>query len=76
MDVIVAIDIETTGLDPVRDSIIEIGAVRFKGNRVEAEWETLINPRRTIPVEITQLTGITNEMVRLAPLLQDRLSPC
>ncbi len=71
MDVIVSIDIETTGLDPVRDAIIEIGAVKFKGNRVESEWETLINPRRSIPPEITQLTGITNEMVRFAPLLQD-----
>ncbi len=71
MDTIVAIDIETTGLDPVRDAIIEIGAVKFKGNRVEAEWETMINPRRAIPREITQLTGITGEMVRHAPLINE-----
>ncbi len=65
----VAIDIETTGLDPQADSIIEIGAVRFNGHRIEAEWSTLINPRRPIPAQITALTGITNEMVRNAPTI-------
>ncbi len=69
MPPIVAIDIETTGLDPYNDAIIEIGAVRFNGHRVEAEWNTLINPRRPIPPFITQLTGISNEMVRNAPVL-------
>lgn len=67
MPSIVAIDIETTGLDPNSDSIIEIGAVRFNGHRVEDEWTTLINPGRVIPPFISQLTGITNEMVRKAP---------
>ena len=68
---IVALDIETTGLDNVRDAIIEIGAVRFNGRRVEDEFHTLINPRRPVPPEITQLTGINSEMVRRAPLLQE-----
>lgn len=63
----VALDIETTGLDPQRDAIIEIGMVRFSGHRVEAEWTSMINPGRPIPTLITQLTGITNEMVRNAP---------
>ncbi len=67
MPPIVAIDIETTGLDPYSDAIIEIGAVRFNGRRVEAEWQTLVNPGRPISAFITQLTGITNEMVRNAP---------
>ena len=67
MPSIVALDIETTGLDPHKDSIIEIGAVRFSGNRVESEWSSLINPGRQIPPFITQLTGISNEMVRNAP---------
>lgn len=67
MPTIVALDIETTGLDPRRDAIIEIGAVRFNGRRVEREWSTLINPGRPIPPYITQLTGITNEMVAHAP---------
>jgi DNA polymerase-3 subunit epsilon/ATP-dependent DNA helicase DinG len=63
----VAIDIETTGLDFQKDAIIEIAAVRFSGHRVEAEWNKLINPGRPIPPLITQLTGINNEMVRNAP---------
>ncbi len=67
MSSMVAIDIETTGLDPNKDVIIEIGAVRFSGKRVEAEWSKLINPGRPIVPFITQLTGITNEMVRNAP---------
>lgn len=67
MSSIVSLDIETTGLDPSKDTIIEIGAVKFNGNRVEAEYSQLINPGRPIPPMITQLTGITNEMVRNEP---------
>ncbi len=70
MSSIVALDIETTGVDPETDAITEIGAVRFRDNRVEAEWSSLINPNRPIPPMITQLTGISNEMVRNAPPLR------
>ena len=73
MESIVALDIETTGLSPENDAITEIGAVRFSGRRVEAEWSTLINPGRRIPQEITQLTGITDAMVRGAPMVRDVL---
>ncbi len=69
----VALDIETTGLDPRSDAIIEIGVVRFNGRRIENEWSTLINPNRPIPPAITQLTGIKNEMVRNAPSIQSVL---
>ena len=61
---LVALDIETTGLDPKNDRMIEIGAVRFVGTDVKAEFETLINPGIRIPPFITQLTGITDAMVR------------
>lgn len=71
MSIIVAVDIETTGLNPEEDAIIEIGAVKFNGRRVEDEWSTLVNPRRPIPGFITQLTGISNPMVRNAPYLVD-----
>lgn len=67
MPSMVAIDIETTGLDSQADAIIEIGAVKFNGHRIEDEWSTLINPNRPIPPMITSLTGISNEMVRNAP---------
>jgi DNA polymerase-3 subunit epsilon/ATP-dependent DNA helicase DinG len=71
MNSIVAIDIETTGLDENRDAIIEIGAVRFNGKRVEDEFSTLVNPGRHIPEFITGLTGIDDSMVRQAPRIGD-----
>jgi ATP-dependent DNA helicase DinG len=67
MPSIVAVDIETTGLDPANDAITEIGIVKFNGRRVETEWTSLVNPGKPIPPAISQLTGITNEMVRNAP---------
>jgi DNA polymerase-3 subunit epsilon/ATP-dependent DNA helicase DinG len=70
MTTIVALDLETTGLDPHSDRIIEIGAVKFSGSRIEDEWSTLINPGKPIPREITQLTGISNDMVSNAPPIQ------
>lgn len=73
MSPIVAIDIETTGLDPRTDSIIEIGAVKFDGKRVIDTWSSLINPGKPIPFEITQLTGISSEMVRNSPAVKDIL---
>jgi ATP-dependent DNA helicase DinG len=74
MDAIVALDIETTGLDADKDAIIEIGAVRFNGRRVEGEWTTLINPGRPIPPFIVQLTGITDQIVREAPPIRAVIS--
>jgi len=70
---IVALDIETTGLDPSTDAIIEIGAVRFEGNRIEDEFTSLVNPGRHIPEFISGLTGISDEMVRQAPKIRDIL---
>jgi len=70
---IVALDIETTGLDPSADAVIEIGARRFDGARVENEFTTLVNPGRHIPEFITGLTGISDEMVRQAPSIRDVL---
>jgi ATP-dependent DNA helicase DinG len=71
MQSIVAIDIETTGLSEERDAIIEIGAVRFKGRRVEDEWSSLINPNRHIPEFISALTGISDVEVRNAPRFRE-----
>jgi DNA polymerase-3 subunit epsilon/ATP-dependent DNA helicase DinG len=67
METLVALDLETTGLDIERDAIIEIGAVRFRGSRVEAEWSSLVNPGRPLPPFIVQLTGITDDMLSTAP---------
>lgn len=68
---IVSLDLETTGLDPAQDEIIEIGAVKFNNSRVVDEFNTLINPGVRIPPQITKLTGITNAMVRSAPRIAE-----
>lgn len=71
---IVALDIETTGLDPSRDAIIEIGAVKFKGPREVETFSTLINPRpNRLPAFVTKLTGITEAMLTHAPSLPQAL---
>jgi DNA polymerase-3 subunit epsilon/ATP-dependent DNA helicase DinG len=71
MQPIIALDIETTGLDPSGDAITEIGAVKFNENRIIDEFKTLVNPNRPIPPMITRLTGISNMMVANAPKIHD-----
>jgi|YNPNPStandDraft_1061719.scaffolds.fasta_scaffold10509_3 DNA polymerase-3 subunit epsilon/ATP-dependent DNA helicase DinG len=69
----VALDLETTGLDAERDSIIEVGAVKFRGKEVLGTWSSLVNPSRPIPYRITQLTGLRDEDVQNAPALKSVL---
>ncbi len=57
-DSYVCIDLETTGLDPRRDKIIEIGVVRIERGETVGEWETFVNPGRELPERIVELTGI------------------
>ncbi len=71
MNSIIALDIETTGLDPHKDAIIEIGIVQFNLKRIEAQWSSLINPGRKIPPFITQLTGIDDHMVLNKPSIKE-----
>jgi DNA polymerase III epsilon subunit family exonuclease len=66
-------DFETTGLDTKSARIIEIGAVKFVARREVARVTTLVNPGVELPPEITQITGITNEMVVDAPPAHDVL---
>lgn len=63
----VALDIETTGLSPLYNEIINIGAIRFRNNRPVEQFDVLVKPFSSIPREITRLTGITNAMVQDAP---------
>lgn len=62
-DEIVILDLETTGFDPSRDSIIEVGALVARGPEVLGRYTTLVRPPSPISRETTQLTGITDEMV-------------
>ena len=61
------IDIETTGSQPTQDKITEIAIFIHDGQQVIDQYSTLINPQRPIPFYISQLTGITDEMVQDAP---------
>lgn len=67
----VVVDIETTGAWSNGDRITEVGAVKIRNHRIVEEWHSLINPQRSIPAKIVQLTGITNEMVRQAPIFSE-----
>ena len=61
------VDVETTGLDPAEDRIIEIAAIRFDGVEVLETYETLIDPGIQIMPGIERLTGITNHQLQQAP---------
>jgi DNA polymerase-3 subunit epsilon/ATP-dependent DNA helicase DinG len=63
----VAIDLETTGLDPNSEEIIEVAAVTFRGEEILDEYASLVNPYRDLPPFITKLTGINQAMVDEAP---------
>lgn len=64
---LVALDLETTGLDPQSDFIIEIGAVRLKEGKIVGEFATMVNPGIQIPPHVTHLTGIQQSDVASAP---------
>lgn len=63
----VAIDLETTGLDPKHDKIIEIGAVKVVDGKIMEEFSSFVNPRRKLEECTTKLTGITGGMLTDAP---------
>ena len=59
-----ALDLETTGLDPARDRVIEIGAVAFTAGGVTSTLERLVDPGRAVPDTVLRLTGIRQEELR------------
>ena len=61
------LDLETTGLNPTSDLIIEFAAVKVRGNQVVDTFQSLCDPGFPIPPQIEMITGITSEMVRFAP---------
>jgi len=67
LDEFVAIDVETTGLKPRQQRVIEVALIRYKGGREVERFESLLNPDREIPIYIANLTTITNAHVEDAP---------
>jgi DNA polymerase-3 subunit epsilon/ATP-dependent DNA helicase DinG len=65
--IFVAIDVETTGLEAGSDEIIEVAAVKFRPGEVLETFNELVQPRHSLPLKVTRLTGITQEMVADAP---------
>ncbi len=72
-DAYVVFDLETTGLSAVHNQIIEIGAVKVEQGKIRERFSTFVNPKVPIPFEIEQLTGISDEMVLNAPVIEDIL---
>lgn len=69
----IVIDIETTGLDPRFDEIIELSAIKVRGGEAVEQFSTLVKPHYLVPEFITELTGITNDDLQDAPTLDEVL---
>ena len=69
----VVFDIETTGLNNRKNNITEIGAVKVENGVIVDKWSTFVNPCQSIPRNIVDLTGITDEMVKDAPKIEEVL---
>ncbi|HEX5991359.1 MAG TPA: exonuclease domain-containing protein [Thermomicrobiales bacterium] len=70
LDEFVVLDIETTGLQPSRQRIIEIAIARFTAGAMSNRWESLCSPGRRVPAYITKLTGIDNDLLEDAPVFE------
>ena len=68
-------DLETTGMSPVRDRIVEIGAVRVEIDGTLSRYESLVNPGMPIPWQVSRVHGITDDMVAGAPKFKDAAYP-
>ena len=69
----IALDLETTGLEARLEKITEIAALRVVDGRVEERFVTLVNPMRQLGERIRELTGITDDMVKDAPVIEDTI---
>ncbi|MDP2871046.1 MAG: helicase C-terminal domain-containing protein [Bacillota bacterium] len=67
------IDLKTTGLDPARDRIVELAAVRFSGGQAVETYSALVNPGCPLPPAVARLTGLSDDDLRRQPTLDEVL---
>lgn len=71
IDSFVVVDVETTGLSPDKNQVIEIGAARIRNGEVVATYQQLLSPMQALPPMIVGLTGITDDMLQGQPSFRD-----
>lgn len=70
----VVFDLETTGISTAYDAVVEISAVRVKDGAAVEEFGTLVNPKRPMPFSASMVNGITDEMLKSAPVFEEVLA--
>ncbi len=65
------LDLETSGFSPTRDAIVEIGVARINRGKIVKTFSSLVNPRRSLPPHIVELTGLNDKILRDAPCFKD-----
>jgi DNA polymerase-3 subunit alpha (Gram-positive type) len=67
----IVVDIETTGISPTMNTITEIGALKVVDDKIVGTYSQLVNPQAIVTEQITQITGLTNEILKNEPILSD-----
>lgn len=70
-DSYIALDLETTGLEPKKEKITEIAALKVEHGQITGRFVTLVNPKRPLTERVVELTGITDDMLKDAPVIDD-----
>jgi len=70
-DSYIALDLETTGLEPKKEKITEIAALKVEHGQITGRFVTLENPKRPLTERVVELTGITDDMLKDAPVIED-----
>ena len=71
----IVFDLETTGISCSNDKVVEISAIKINNHKVVSEFTTLVNPECTIPYNASRINGITDDMVKDAPVFKTVLNP-
>ena len=70
IDSYIALDLETTGLEPKKEKITEIAALKVEHGQITGRFVTLVNPKRPLTERVVELTGITGDMLKDDPVLE------